>query len=79
MIVKREDLVAAAYAGVLRFKEVDSLLVFLAQREASTKKDDRQIMHIMHIRRPWMRYLVGGMLLLGTATALALGLTQLQL
>jgi hypothetical protein len=76
MIVKREDLVAAAYAGVLRFKEVDSLLVFLAQREASTKKDDRLI---MHIRRPWMRYLVGGMLLLGTATALALGLTQLQL
>jgi hypothetical protein len=76
MIVKREDLVAAAYAGVLRFKEVDSLLVFLAQREASTKKDDRPI---MHIRRPWMRYVVGGMLLLGTATALALGLTQLQL
>jgi hypothetical protein len=33
----------------------------------------------MHIRRPWMRYVVGGMLLLGTATALALGLTQLQL
>jgi hypothetical protein len=76
MIVKREDLVAAAYAGVLRFKEVDSLLVFLAQREANAKKDDRQA---MHVRRPWLRYVVGGALLLGTATALALTLTQFQL
>lgn len=38
MIVKRDDLLAAASAGVLHYAEVDSLLIFLAQREAKMNK-----------------------------------------
>jgi len=38
MTVKREDLLAAATAGILHYGEVDPLLIFLAQREATIKK-----------------------------------------
>jgi hypothetical protein len=67
MIVKREDLVAAAHAGVLHYKEVDSLLIFLAQREVTAKKvDEEQQQH--RTRRAWIMYYLAGMLAIGVAT-----------
>lgn len=38
MTVKREDLLAAATAGILHYGEIDPLLIFLAQREATIRK-----------------------------------------
>jgi hypothetical protein len=67
MIVKREDLMAAANAGVLHYKEVDSLLIFLAQREMTAKKvDEEQQLH--RTRRAWFMYYLAGMLAIGMAT-----------
>ncbi|HYD78564.1 MAG TPA: hypothetical protein VEC06_02050 [Paucimonas sp.] len=67
MIVKREDLVAAAHAGVLHYKEVDSLLIFLAQREMTAKKADEQ-QQSLRGRRAWLMYYLAGMLAIGVAT-----------
>lgn len=67
MIVKREDLVAAAHAGVLHYKEVDSLLIFLAQREMTAKKADDELQS-RRMRRAWFMYYLAGMLAIGVAT-----------
>jgi hypothetical protein len=67
MIVKREDLVAAAHAGVLHYKEVDSLLIFLAQREMTAKKVDEEA-QTQRTRRAWFMYYLAGMLAIGVAT-----------
>lgn len=67
MIVKREDLVAAAHAGVLHYKEVDTLLIFLAQREMTAKKVDEQEQS-QRTRRAWLMYYMAGMLAIGAAT-----------
>jgi hypothetical protein len=38
MIVEREDLVAAASVGVLQYKQVEPVLVFLLQRDVSQQR-----------------------------------------
>jgi len=38
MTIRRDDLVAAAAAGLLQYRQVDPLLVFLLQRDISTKR-----------------------------------------
>lgn len=68
MIVKREDLVAAAHAGVLHYKEVDALLIFLAQRELTAKKVDEE-QQSRRMRRAWFVYYLAGMLAIAVATA----------
>lgn len=66
MNVKREDLVAAANAGVLHYKEVDSLLIFLAQREVTTRKTGDAAEPGR--RRPWLSYYLAGILAIAVAT-----------
>jgi hypothetical protein len=73
MIVKREDLVAAAHAGVLHFKEVDSLLIFLAQREMTAKKaDERQ--QASRTRRFWLGATFAGVIAAAVGVSMKLGL-----
>ena len=38
MTIRRDDLVAAAAAGLLQYRQVDPLLVFLLQRDISAKR-----------------------------------------
>ena len=38
MTIRREDLVAAAAAGLLQYRQVDPLLVFLLQRDITAKR-----------------------------------------
>ena len=40
MTVKREDLLAAASVGVLQYKQVDPVLVFLLQRDVNTQRQE---------------------------------------
>ena len=37
-MIKREDLVAAAAVGLLQYRQIDPLLVFLLQRDVRTKR-----------------------------------------
>lgn len=68
MTVKREDLLAAATAGVLHYGEIDSLLIFLAQREATIRKLTTVTeMPAEGMRAHWMYYL-GGVLAIAVAT-----------
>lgn len=68
MTVKREDLLAAATAGVLHYGEIDSLLIFLAQREATIRKLTTVTeMPAAGMRTHWMYYL-GGVLAIAVAT-----------
>lgn len=39
MTVKREDLLAAAALGVVQYKQVDPILIFLLQRDVKLKRD----------------------------------------
>ena len=68
MTVKREDLLAAATAGVLHYGEIDSLLIFLAQREATIRKLTTVTEKPAEgMRAHWMYYL-GGVLAIAVAT-----------
>lgn len=40
MSIKREDLIAAANAGVLPYKQVDPMLIFLLQRDMQQQRTD---------------------------------------
>lgn len=50
MTIRRDDLVAAAAAGLLQYRQVDPLLVFLLQRDITAK---RQAMLAQAGRRPY--------------------------
>lgn len=68
MTIKREDLLAAATAGVLHYGEIDSLLIFLAQREATIRKlTEPKDKPAGWKRAHWMYYL-GGVLAIGATT-----------
>ncbi|HEX2531131.1 MAG TPA: hypothetical protein VHK70_06625 [Burkholderiaceae bacterium] len=70
MMIKREDLLAAATAGKLHYGEIDPLLVFLAQREAAA----RSIVPVSEYqekprwRSPYLLHYLGGLLAIGLAT-----------
>jgi len=71
MTVKREDLVAAAHAGVLQYSEVDSLLVFLTMRDVTTRKQgDRRARPGR--KRAWLMYYFAGILAIALATGLGM-------
>lgn len=40
MTIRRDDLVAAAAAGLLQYRQVDPLLVFLLQRDITAKRQE---------------------------------------
>lgn len=75
MILKREDLLAAASAGILQYKQVDTMLVFLRHREAvnareTQPEDGRQPGH----GRPALLSLLA---ILGVAAAMVLAAINL--
>jgi hypothetical protein len=77
MAIKREDLMAAATAGVLHYGEIDPLLIFLAQREANVKKMTQQHIPPSRNKRSLWLYYLGGILAISIATLLgAIFLTQ---
>jgi hypothetical protein len=70
MTVKRDDLLAAATAGVLHYGEVDPLLIFLAQREATIKKMSDSETKPPRRKFSHFVYYLGGVLTIGIATLL---------
>ncbi|RZI40625.1 DUF2157 domain-containing protein [Herbaspirillum sp. HC18] len=66
MTVKREDLQAAADAGVLNPAEIDALLAFLTQRHAQSPRHGAARFSGTHIL-----YYLGGMLAIGAASLFA--------
>lgn len=67
MTVKREDLLAAANAGVLHYTEVDTLLVFLRGREVTAQKESESHKE-SRWKSPHWKYYLGGMLAIAIAT-----------
>ncbi|HYD61305.1 MAG TPA: DUF2157 domain-containing protein [Noviherbaspirillum sp.] len=65
MILKREDLQAAADAGVLNPTEIDGLLAFLTQRHAQS------VQHSSRFSGTHVLYYLGGMLAIGAASLFA--------
>ena len=65
-MVRREDLQAAADAGVLNPAEIDGLLAFLAQRDAQSPKQGGARFSGTHVL-----YYLGGMLAIGAASLFA--------
>src|SRR5437870_5834994 len=63
MTVKREDLTAAANAGVLNPAEIEPLLAFLIQREAESPRGGTARFSGTHVL-----YYLGGMLAIGAAS-----------
>jgi hypothetical protein len=68
MTVKRDDLLAAATAGVLHYGEVDRLLIFLAQREATVNKNTEPRERRARWKPTHLMYYLAGLLAIGTAT-----------
>jgi len=66
MIVKRDDLQAAADAGVLNPAEIDGLLAFLTQRHAQSGRQHEARFSGTHVL-----YYLGGMLSIGAASLFA--------
>lgn len=50
MTIRREDLVAAAAVGVLQYRQIDPLLVFLLQRDVRAKR--MALVQQSRLRRP---------------------------
>jgi hypothetical protein len=73
MTVRREDLIAAADAGVLHYAEVDSLLIYLRQREMTAQKADPGREQSGWSRPHW-KYYLSGMLAIGIVTLLGIWL-----
>jgi hypothetical protein len=67
MDIKREDLLAAAAAGVLHYGDIDPLLIFLAQRETTNRKA-----RLISFRGRLKLIYAAGILLIGAMTLLAL-------
>ncbi len=72
MTVKREDLIAAANAGVLHYSDVDSLLIFLRLREVTAQKAS-EARKPSRWNSPHWKYYLGGMLAIAVATLLGMG------
>jgi hypothetical protein len=68
MSVKREDLLAAATAGVLHYGEVDRLLIFLARREITSQKIHGPQKKTMPRKGFHLMYYLAGILAIGIAT-----------
>lgn len=70
MTIRREELAAAAAAGLLHYRQVEPLLVFLLQRDLREKREEMLArMHPAPLRRVnrWLSYLAGA---LGLLTAI---------
>ena len=69
MTIKREDLIAAASAGVLQYKQIDPMLVFLMQRDIKSKRDTevRQTRTPHHTGRHVMLIMLGILAIVGGA------------
>ncbi len=68
MSVKREDLLAAAALGVLQYKQVDPILIFLLQRDMRLARESR---HVKKAEPPRRRlYYLAALLAVGAAALL---------
>jgi hypothetical protein len=77
MNLTREDLMAAASAGIIPYKQVDTMLVFLRHREAVHVREARQEQQtVQRVSKGWLMLLLA-LLGIGTAallTAINMGL-----
>lgn len=68
-MIKREDLVAAAAVGLLQYRQIDPLLVFLLQRDVRTRR--QALLAQSPARRggfnTWLSYLLGLVAIVTTA------------
>jgi hypothetical protein len=63
MTIKRDDLVAAASVGLLPYRQIDPLLVFLLQRDVLAKRAELNTkVEAEQPARGWMSYAFGLML-----------------
>jgi hypothetical protein len=71
MNLTREDLMAAASAGIIPYKQVDTMLVFLRHREAVHVRETLQEEHaVQRVSKGWLMMMLA-FLGIGTAALLA--------
>jgi hypothetical protein len=70
MTIQREDLVAAASVGILQYKQIDPLLIYLLQRDVCTHREAMlEQKTSAHVRGRVFRFLTYLVLALGVITA----------
>ncbi len=71
MIVEREDLLAAASVGVLQYKQVEPVLVFLLQRDVSQQRKEMLAQKsALRVRARYVLFYLTALFALATATML---------
>jgi hypothetical protein len=70
MKIQREDLVAAASAGILQYKQIDPLLIYFLQRDVCTHREAMlEQKTSAHVRGRVLRFLAYLVIALGLITA----------